>query len=502
MMFEDSFDKTASEKESNYFEDLEKNLLFYFSDKIDSMFKFENDILCEVSIENLDFILEALKNNLVFSLNRLNYINTYESKKRSFLIINLSKDTNKNSTFIKVRFSRTNHEFGLKKTFDIVIKYFKEASRFENNYGKSHLLKDLKIYDQMPEGLDCLDIHADIAGEEITDIFLDDRKAHVHKFFDFENDDISKIIAKISLIDHKAGVFPEICFCMGIENYLKVKIPKRAQYIRMLLSELYRISNHLSYIANMSELLDNKMTFNLSLIEREQIFRIIEHITGSRVHPNFVRVGGVKKDISDENIIMINGSLVGFFKSIRKIEKIMLNDPIIFKTLDGCGNISSSQALNMGLTGPNLRSSGIRYDLRKNEKYLLYEDIAFVIPLGRKGDCLDRLIVRFKELYQSLKIIKQIIDKMPIGAIQLMLPPSELDFEYTAHIATSECPHGIMKLFFELEDKRLLAFLSVCASKKSLFAAEEALKGSRFDDLNIIIASFDLCPSELLDFRW
>jgi NADH-quinone oxidoreductase subunit D len=501
-MFEDPSENNKIEKESNYFEDLEKNLLFYFSEKIDSMYKFENDMLCEVSIENLEVILEGLKNNLEFSLNRLNYINAYESKQRSFLLINLSKDTNKNSTFIKVRISKNNYDFELKKTFGIVTKYFKEAARFEKGYEKSNLYNDLKIYDQMPEGLDCIDIHADIAGENIADIFLDEGKAHVHKFFDFENDDISKIIAKISLLDHKAGIFPEICFCMGIENYLKVKVPKRAQYIRMLLSELYRMSNHLSYIANMSELLDSKITFNLALIEREQVFRIIEHITGSRVHPNFIRVGGIKKDITDENITMIDDSLVGFFKAIRNIEKIMLNDPIIFKTLDGCAPISSSKAVEMGLSGPNLRSSGIRYDLRKNEKHLFYEDIAFVIPLGRKGDCLDRLIVRFKEFYQSLKIIKQIIEKMPIGAVQLMLPPSELDFAYTAHISTNECPHGIMKLFFELEEKRLSAFLSVCASKKNLYAAEKILKGSRFDDLNIIIASFDLCPSELLDFRW
>ena len=133
-------------------------------------------------------------------------------------------------------------------------------------------------------------------------------------------------------------------------------------------------------------------------LERERVLGLIETITGSRVAPNFIRIGGVKKNIEEETLADIRKNLPLLFENIRKIEKIMTEDFLIIERLKNIGIISKDTALEYGVTGPNLRASGARNDLRKDNDFISYGDLSFTTPVGREG-CLERVIIRFREIF-------------------------------------------------------------------------------------------------------
>jgi len=217
---------------------------------------------------------------------------------------------------------------------------------------------------------------------------------------------------------------------MTVEKLLGVDIPKRAQYMRVIIMELARISDHI--VCNTVIGVDTGALtgFTYMFQWREKIYDIFEHICGARLTTNIGRIGGLERDFSPEVYKRINAFLAEFPKAFTEFCTLLERNRIFFDRTAKTGPISAERALNYGFTGPNLRAAGVDYDVRVADPYSSYEDFEFQIPIGVSGDTYDRFMVRQEEMWQSLKIIRQALDNMPQGKYfadvpEFYLPPKE-----------------------------------------------------------------------------
>jgi len=219
-------------------------------------------------------------------------------------------------------------------------------------------------------------------------------------------------------LDYVSPMCQEHAFALAVESLLKCEVPLRAQYIRVLFSELTRILNHLMNIGTLA--LDVGATSPLLWLfeEREKIMEFYERVSGSRMHANYFRPGGVASDVQEdllEDIITFAHKLPRY---IEDVEGLLTDNRIWRQRLMGIGVASAQQAQEWGFSGPMLRASGIAWDLRKSNPYDVYHLMDFNVPVCYNGDCYDRYLVRVAEIYESLKIIKQSINDMPNGPIK------------------------------------------------------------------------------------
>ena len=234
-------------------------------------------------------------------------------------------------------------------------------------------------------------------------------------------------------LDYVSPMCQEHAFVLSAEKLLKLDVPKRALYIRVLFDEITRILNHSLQIAAQGLDLGATTPFLWLFEEREKLMSFYEQVSGSRLHAAYYRVGGVHQDLPLNLIEEIEEWLSGFGKIIDDIETL-LSDNRIFKqrTVD-VGVVTPEEALNWGFTGPMLRGSGIAWDLRKAQPYAVYDEVDFDVPIGKNGDCYDRYLLRVEEMKQSTKIITQVLDKMPKGDIIVkdsrLYPPKRDDMK-------------------------------------------------------------------------
>lgn len=236
-------------------------------------------------------------------------------------------------------------------------------------------------------------------------------------------------------LDYVSPMCQEHAFALSVEKLLGCEVPLRAKYIRVLFSELTRILNHTMNIG--AQALDMGATTPLLWLfeEREKIMEFYQKISGSRMHSNYIRPGGVAQDIQEdliEDILIFAENLPKLLKDVEGL----LNENRIWKDrLVGIGTISAADAINFGFSGPMLRGSGVAWDLRKSQTYEIYDQLDFDIPVGKNGDCYDRYLVRMQEMYESVKLIKQSIEKMPKGPIKTLdkkiSPPSRADMKHS-----------------------------------------------------------------------
>lgn len=234
-------------------------------------------------------------------------------------------------------------------------------------------------------------------------------------------------------LDYVSPMSQEHAFALSVEKLLKLEVPRRAQFIRVMFAELTRILNHTLNIA--SQALDVGATTPMLWLfeEREKIMEFYERVSGSRMHANYFRPGGVAQDLPAGLVEDIYSFVNQFPKIIQDVESLLNDNRIWKQRLAGIGVVSQKQAMNWGFSGPMLRGSGIAWDLRKSAPYDVYEEMNFDIPIGRDGDCYDRYLVRVEEIYQSLRIIKQCLEKMPSGPIKTkdrkVSPPSRTEMK-------------------------------------------------------------------------
>ncbi len=202
---------------------------------------------------------------------------------------------------------------------------------------------------------------------------------------------------------------------MTVEKLLGIEVPKRAQYIRVIMMELARIADHI--VCNSILAVDTgAMTGFLYLMQwREHIYEIYEEMCGARLTTNMGRFGGMERDLSAEAIRKIRVLINEFPAGLREFESMVKRNRIFMDRTIDVGAISAERALNYGFTGPNLRAAGVDYDVRSMNPYSSYEDFEFDVPVGTKGDTYDRFLVRGEEMWQSLRIITQALENLPEG---------------------------------------------------------------------------------------
>jgi NADH-quinone oxidoreductase subunit D len=293
----------------------------------------------------------------------------------------------------------------------------------------------LNIGPQHPSTHGVLRLIANVDGERVSSV--EPVIGYMHRGYEkiSEVRTYAQITALVNRIDWVSGFANEVPFIVGVEKLMGVEAPPRAQYIRMILTELARISSHLVFMSSYPLELGATTPLMHALREREYILELIEEVTGGRFHPNFNRVGGVKPAYGGGSTTKKQSMDLpaGFFDRTREamdrmdqicddIDSLVTGNELIKMRTVGVGVIPADKALEYGMTGPNLRASGVAYDLRKVENLLPYADIDFKIAVRPGGDCYDRYIVRLDEIRESSKIVRQAVDKIPSGPIQAKVP--------------------------------------------------------------------------------
>ena len=209
---------------------------------------------------------------------------------------------------------------------------------------------------------------------------------------------------------------------MSVEKLIGCTVPKRAEYLRVIIMELARISDHI--VCDTVIAVDTgAMTGFLYLYQwREFIYEIYEEVCGARLTTNIGRIGGMERDFTKKAWDKLHHFLKEFPKGLKEFDKLVSRNRIFMDRVIGTGPISAERALNYGFTGPNLRAAGVDYDVRVMNPYSSYQDFEFDIPLGTSGDTFDRYMVRMEEMWQSLRIIEQAVKNMPDGDFHADLP--------------------------------------------------------------------------------
>ncbi len=204
-----------------------------------------------------------------------------------------------------------------------------------------------------------------------------------------------------------------------VEKLLDIKVPERAQYIRVMLSEISRIMDHITCLGpNMVD--TGALTIYWYLFRvREELYRLCEMVSGARMTTNYTRIGGLVRDIPDDFDSTAREILKELPGAINDTEKLIKKNRIFLDRSVGVGEISAEDAIDYGFSGPNLRACGVARDIRKDEPYSIYDELEFDIPVGNRGDYYDRTFVRMEEMNQSMRIVLQILDKMPKGPINI-----------------------------------------------------------------------------------
>jgi len=232
-----------------------------------------------------------------------------------------------------------------------------------------------------------------------------------------ENMTWTQFIPYTDRLDYLAPLANNVAYALAVEKLLGIhdKLPPRCQYIRVICAELARISSHLLGIGCYAMDLGAMTVFLLTFTERERIYNLCEMLTGARFTTAYTRIGGVARDTPPGWCDAVRKFLNEVVVTIAEVDTLLTRNRIFIDRTRDVGVIPKEVAIDYGLTGPNLRGSGVEYDLRKAHPYLCYKEIEFDVPVGSVGDCYDRYLVRMEEMRQSVRIIHQCLDKIPGG---------------------------------------------------------------------------------------
>jgi len=219
-------------------------------------------------------------------------------------------------------------------------------------------------------------------------------------------------------LDYMNTTGNNLAYCMAVEKLVDLDVPERAQSIRVILTELQRIASHLVWLGAFGLDLAAMSVFLYCFREREMILDILELCSGQRMMTTFIRPGGIWRDVPVEFEAAVRNFLKIFPKRVDEYEALLTKNPIFQDRLVGIGKLDAATALQHGVTGPNLRASGVSWDLRKARPYMGYDQYDFNVPTRTEGDTFARYIVRIEEFRESLKIIEQALNKLPMGPVR------------------------------------------------------------------------------------
>ncbi|MBX2859711.1 MAG: NADH-quinone oxidoreductase subunit D [Vampirovibrio sp.] len=343
----------------------------------------------------------------------------------------------------------------------------------------------------------------------------------------------------IDRVEYLSSFYDHYAYVTAVEKIAGLKVPKRVEYIRMITMELNRITSHLLWFGTFLLDLGATSPFFYAFRDREEIFKIFEDITGARMMYNYYRFGGLNNDITPGWLDKVRYFCDWFPDRLDEYEAIVNKNPIVMDRTIGLGLIDRELCMKYGVTGPNIRAAGVPMDLRKTNPYCCYDEIEFDVPVGERGDVYDRYIVRMKEMRESLRIIRQAIDKIPGGDAAEVeklrqavaakeeaakakaketgekpepVPPINPDFEFKGQkinlmtykppageaYTTVESPRGLLGCYMISDGTPKAARVKWRgASFSNLAALPELMIGQLYPDLMAIFGSLDVIMPEV-----
>jgi len=336
-----------------------------------------------------------------------------------------------------------------------------------------------------------------------------------------ENMTYNQFIPFTDRLDYLAPMCNNIAYAQCAEKLAGITVTERCKAIRVICCELSRIASHLIGIAAYGMDAGGWTAFMYCMTQREKIMTLFEQLTGARMTNSYARIGGLASDIPETWLGNVNSFANQFLPALDEIDALMTRNKIFIDRTVGIGVVSPEAAMQWGLTGANLRASGVASDLRKDVPYLGYENYDFDVVIGVHGDCYDRWLVRIEELRQSVRIIRQAIEKMPEGRVNVADPKISLpkkdkvlrDMEdlinnFVLVTQGPDIPKG--EAYFEADNpKGALGFYIIsngggvpyrvkirAPSFVSLSAMQEILPGHHLSDVAVILGSFDFVLGE------
>ncbi|MCE1189374.1 MAG: NADH dehydrogenase (quinone) subunit D [Ignavibacteria bacterium] len=259
-----------------------------------------------------------------------------------------------------------------------------------------------------------------------------------------ENMGYLEYIPHTDRLDYLSPPANNVAYVLAVEKLAGIEAPKRAQYIRMIIAELARMGSHLVAIGALAMDVGALTVFLWTLREREKILDIYDLVCGARFTTSYTRIGGVAQDMSAKALQMVQEFVDQSNARLDEVEKLLNTNRIFLERLEGIGVISAKDAIEIGLTGPSLRGSGVAHDIRRAAPYLCYNEVDFSIPTYNEGDCLARYFVRADEIRESVKIIQQCLKQMPEGEIRANMPKQVMPRKTEIYTKMEELIHDFM----------------------------------------------------------
>jgi len=275
----------------------------------------------------------------------------------------------------------------------------------------------LNMGPQHPSTHGVLRLELTLDGERVLDV--EPVIGYLHRSMEkmAEHERYAHFIVECNRMDYVASFGFEAAYVKAVEELLGLEVPKRAQYIRVILLELDRIQSHLVWLGTFGLDLGVLNAFWYGFREREEILKLFQEISGARMHYNFARFGGLKADLPQGFEAKTRRVLNNIEQKVDEYYDFLSESDAFVLRTKGVGVLSKETAINWGVTGPLLRASGVKFDIRKAEPYFAYSGFEFDIPVREEGDCYARFVVRMEEIRQSIRIIRQALDGLPSGPI-------------------------------------------------------------------------------------
>jgi NADH-quinone oxidoreductase subunit D len=313
-----------------------------------------------------------------------------------------------------------------------------------------------------------------------------------------ENRTYAQCLPMVDRFEYCTSMSCEYAFSLAAEKLAGIRVPERAEYLRVIMLELNRIASHLIWFGTTSLDLGAITPFLYGFREREDILDLFEMTCGQRLTYNYIRVGGVSRDIPPEFIPKAKEFVEKFPKKISDYVKLLDENPIWMARNQKVGVLSAEMALAYGVSGPALRASGVKFDIRRGDPYSIYDRFDFDIPTGQNGDCYDRYLVRLEEMRQSNRIVKQAIEQLPDGEIKAKVPANFKPPKGEVY-SRIENSRGEMGVYIQSagDSKKPLRVKLRGGSYNQLQVMPEIIKGGKISDLVAIMASMDVIMPEV-----